>query len=511
MSCARARAVDLAAFSVERDAAEWAEFRDHYPRCSDCSREVARWSKLAAVLQNPGPEVGSGHPPEEQLLAYQTQPSELEPAQRSLIESHLAGCGACRSELAVLRSFDFDQLELPVRASREASSACSRVVDAINALAQSLFGAVPRPALALMVLLVFIVPAGFVMWRILLPGGVGAPDGAPIAQVEESAPEARVVEPDGGAKDLQVAEDPSAPSAAEDPVEPGGIHDALDARRLALEEELETQTVAPDLEQLSEAIVAVEERDSQPVVPPVSPQPTLEAPPVPESPDAESPELRAFQIAALIPSTAPLYRADPLLAGGSLEAIRGGTLIRAGAGALPDVRALGPEHVGATVEPSPTLYWFLGGASDVPLEITLGDAEAVEPLLELRIEPPVRAGLHALRLDERGVRLAPGVIYDWFVTLVPDPEHRDADVISGAAIRRAPAGADFAARLEAAAPAEKAHVLAAFGYWYDAFDVLSGWIEAEPDADVLRRHRTVLLEQVGLPRVAQELASTEAD
>jgi hypothetical protein len=415
---------------------------------------VAQWSKLTAVLQNPGPEAESGHPPEEQLLAYQAHPSELESVQRSAIETHLSGCGACRSELAVLRGFDFAQLEVPKSAPAEAPPVWTRLVDAIVPLAESLFGAVPRPALALALLLVFLVPASFVMWRALTPSSGDTQGRVPIAQVEESLPEAPIGEPGRAAGELRIAEDRAAPSLVEEPLEPGPMQKAPDAGRLALQEDPEAPSVVRPVQDLPEAIVAVDEPSRQPVAPPALPQSIPEAVPAPELPGIEAPELRSFQIAALIPPAAPLYQADPLLAGGSLETVRGSTLIRAGAGALPSIRALGPEHVGATIESSPTLYWFLDGASDVPVEITLGDADAVEPLLELRIEPPVRAGLHPLRLAEQGVALAPGVTYDWFVTLVPDSERRDADVLSGAAVRRAPSGAELAARLEAAGPAE---------------------------------------------------------
>jgi hypothetical protein len=212
-----------------------------------------------------------------------------------------------------------------------------------------------------------------------------------------------------------------------------------------------------------------------------------------------------------VPAEPPVYRPSAELAGGSLESRRSAPVIRAGAGSgLPEIRALGPEHVGATTRAAPTLYWFLSGASPVPVEITLTAENAAEPLLELRLEPPVAAGLHALRLDRRGARLEPGGTYRWFVALVPDAANRDADLVSAAAVRRAVAAGALDEHLANAPAAERAHVLAAAGYWYDAFDTLTGWIQSEPGSERLREHRAALLEQVGLSGVAG-LLSAPAD
>ena len=251
-------------------------------------------------------------------------------------------------------------------------------------------------------------------------------------------------------------------------------------------------------------------QESPPEIPPVAkvkeraPVPT---PAPPEAPPAEAP----VQIAALRPAEAPVYRPDAALAGGSLASERSAPMIRAGvASGLPEIRALGPEHVGATTSAAPSLYWFLSGASSVPVEIRLTSERASEPLLQLRVEPPIGAGLHALRLERRGVALEPGATYRWFVALVPDPAHRDSDLVSGAAVRRTVAAGPLTEQLAAAGPAERAHVLAAAGYWYDAFDTLTGWIQVEPAAEHLREHRAALLEQVNLAGVAGLLSAPAA-
>ena len=218
-----------------------------------------------------------------------------------------------------------------------------------------------------------------------------------------------------------------------------------------------------------------------------------------------SPPEPALPISALVPAEAPVYRPVAELAGGSLASVRSAPVIRAGvASSLPEIRALGPEHVGATAAAAPTLYWFLSGESSVPVEITLTSERAAGPLLALRMEPPVGAGLHALRLPRRGVRLEPGVTHRWSVALVPDGANRASDLVSGAAVRRA---GDAGETLAAAPPEARAHALAAAGYWYDAFETLTAWIQTEPAAQRLLEHRAALLEQVGLAGVAGLLSA----
>jgi hypothetical protein len=131
--------------------------------------------------------------------------------------------------------------------------------------------------------------------------------------------------------------------------------------------------------------------------------------------------------------------------------------------------------------------------------VTVVDPNGVEPLLETTLPGPLAAGIHAVPLAKYGVRLAPGVEYPWFVALVADPARRARDVVSGASIRNAPAAAEVAA----APTAQLAHAYAEAGLWYDAFDQLSVWLEAEPDAKVLHAHRAALLEQVGLDEAAR--------
>jgi hypothetical protein len=247
---------------------------------------------------------------------------------------------------------------------------------------------------------------------------------------------------------------------------------------------------------------AAEVEERTPASEAAPPETAGELPNAPEESEA-APAAEPIEVAALVPAEPPVYRPDAALAGGSLASVRSAPMIGAGvASELPEIRALGPEHVGATTSATPTLYWFLSGASSVPVAITLRSERAAEPLFELRLEPPIGAGLQALRLAPPGASLEPGVVHRWYVALMPEPANREADLVSGAAVLRTQPAGSLAEQLAAAPPAERAYLLAAAGYWYDAFDAITRRIQAEPGDERLREHRAALLEQVGLAGVA---------
>ena len=157
----------------------------------------------------------------------------------------------------------------------------------------------------------------------------------------------------------------------------------------------------------------------------------------------------------------------------------------------------------SNVSENPTLYWFVSDTVTHPLELTVVDERATEPVVEVTLTPPVERGIHALSLRERGVRLEPGVTYQWFVALVVDPEQRSSDIIAGGELQRVSASATLRARLRQASAESTPAVLAEEGIWYDALGVVSAQIDRHPQSAALREHRAAMLEQVGLDEVAR--------
>ena len=110
MSCEKAKEIDLAAYLVDPDLPEWAEFREHYPTCPDCAEEVAAWNRVEASLRSAGDPQQEAHPAVELLARFEDDPRSLSPAEWRRVDTHTRECRQCADELAALRDFDLVQI-----------------------------------------------------------------------------------------------------------------------------------------------------------------------------------------------------------------------------------------------------------------------------------------------------------------------------------------------------------------------------------------------------------------
>lgn len=195
----------------------------------------------------------------------------------------------------------------------------------------------------------------------------------------------------------------------------------------------------------------------------------------------------------------PVYK--PPLRGAPGGRVGGGT--RGSGREVFVLSVLAPDHSGLTITDQPSLYWFISSVTSSPVEVTVMDPRATEPVLETRIPPPVQPGVHRLRLADHGVRLSPGVPYRWYVAVVLDSGRRSKDVLAGGAIERVELPEGLDAKLARASKAEMPFLYAEAGLWYEALTAISELIEAAPHDAVLRRQRASLLAQVGLPEIRE--------
>ena len=173
-----------------------------------------------------------------------------------------------------------------------------------------------------------------------------------------------------------------------------------------------------------------------------------------------------------------------------------------GPGTPPTLSALAPDHTGLTIQEQPSLYWYLSKPTTYPVEFTIIDDRAIQPLIERRLSGSLQPGMQRVRLAEYGLRLSVGVLYRWSVALVVDPDNRSRDVIAGGAIERITPPTELRAKLARAGKTRAPYLYAEAGLWYDALAAISDLIDAAPNDQVLRQERASLLEQVGLPQIA---------
>jgi hypothetical protein len=447
----------VAAFLVDPRSPEMADFSAHYPTCRDCARAVAGWSRFEEALQSLGAD-DTRHPEASELLAFERRGGALDAQRREAVATHVAGCGACRSELAALRGFDFAAL----RSSPHGSApAAPHRASPSPRRRQRLLAAAAVAALALLSL------------PLLLGEEDVEPGEAPA--VAQREPTERTPAPAVALHEETPPDSLPAPAVPQ-PAEPAPSLAEGPAPALAEKPAPAASRAEPD---------AAPDREASGIA--SEPAPAL-AEPVP----VEAP----FVVAMVFP-TVPLSYAAPGPGDPALLALRQATVVRGSEGPVARIQALAPTHVGLTTQASPTLYWTSSRDTNLRVELVLTDEQAEEPLVDRALEGAAR-GTHALSLTDLGVALQPGVTYRWYASLVPDPADRSSEVVSGGAVRRVVPGAALEAALSESEPGRRAHAQAEAGLFYDSLETLSRWVVAFPEAPEPRRYRDALLEAVEL-------------
>ncbi|HEV2334626.1 MAG TPA: DUF928 domain-containing protein [Stellaceae bacterium] len=159
---------------------------------------------------------------------------------------------------------------------------------------------------------------------------------------------------------------------------------------------------------------------------------------------------------------------------------------------LPEIELLAPaDHGGVTGTATPTLFYFVSRPVSWPTQFTISAPMQPQPVLETTISSPAAAGIYALRLADYRVRLHPGTIYTWSVSIILEPRAWSRNIVASGTIVFDPA-VDTRAAL-ALPPVRRADFFAGAGLWYDA-------VAAAAEAQSLDRHAAIdaLIKQVGL-------------
>jgi hypothetical protein len=166
---------------------------------------------------------------------------------------------------------------------------------------------------------------------------------------------------------------------------------------------------------------------------------------------------------------------------------------------LPTIDLLAPDgHTGLTANPTPTLYFFVSQPITWPTQFTISTPAQTRPILEVDIPAPREAGVYSLRTGDYHVRLDPGVLYTWSVSVILNPKARSRDIVASASLIRAVPDPAIEAALRTAAPNHRAGLLAQAGLWYDA-------VAAATDISALDHHAALdmLMNEVGLVEPAK--------
>jgi len=161
------------------------------------------------------------------------------------------------------------------------------------------------------------------------------------------------------------------------------------------------------------------------------------------------------------------------------------------------------EQTGFTSSPQPCLYWYISSSFQGPMEFKLNEPRVSKPILSVTLTGSEAEGIYGIKLKDYNVKLKPDIEYEWFITIITDPEERSGDIYASATIKYVKPPNDLNSKFNEASLSKRYSVFAKNGYWYDSISSISQQIEQSATSKKLRLHRAALLKQVNLPKAAR--------
>lgn len=171
--------------------------------------------------------------------------------------------------------------------------------------------------------------------------------------------------------------------------------------------------------------------------------------------------------------------------------------------------ALVPDHLGLTINPQPTLFWYISKPAPYPLILTLNEDTRAKPILETRLGDSPKAGIYSVPLKAFDITLEMDIEYQWFVSLTMDPNSQSKDLVAGGRVKRIVPGEELRQKLKDAQPEHMTTIYSQEGLWYDALASISNLCETSPKDNHYCAGRKELLEQVDLSLGLLEIAQAE--
>ena len=114
------------------------------------------------------------------------------------------------------------------------------------------------------------------------------------------------------------------------------------------------------------------------------------------------------------------------------------------------------------------------------------------------IPAPKEAGIYALRTADYNIRLEPGVVYTWSVSVILDPKAWSRNIVASAPLLRVAPDPGLETQLASSTTSPRAALFAQAGLWYDA-------VAAAAEMEAFDRHAALdaLMNEVGLVEPAR--------
>src|SRR5215472_1024977 len=136
---------------------------------------------------------------------------------------------------------------------------------------------------------------------------------------------------------------------------------------------------------------------------------------------------------------------------------------------LPTIDIIAPDgHSGLTASTAPTLYFYVSRRVTDPTRLTISAPGQPAPVIETNIPSPQAAGIYAIRLGDYRVRLDPGVVYTWSISIIRNPNAPSRDIVASASLVRVQLDPNLDAAVRTVPASHRAGLFANAGLWYDA-------------------------------------------
>ena len=164
---------------------------------------------------------------------------------------------------------------------------------------------------------------------------------------------------------------------------------------------------------------------------------------------------------------------------------------------------------GLTASVRPTLLVYVPKTAARSAEFTLIGASSrnqreSEEIVRTTVRLSGEAGIVALKLPESAPALMVGKDYQWYVSLICNPEDRTDDIVVSAWVSRTQPNATLVRNLERAKPHDRPALYSASSYWYDTVATLVELRQSNPKDSKLQSDWTQLLQSVGLKDMADK-------
>lgn len=161
------------------------------------------------------------------------------------------------------------------------------------------------------------------------------------------------------------------------------------------------------------------------------------------------------------------------------------------------------NSLGLTVSEHPEFFVYIPQTSATEAQFTLMDQEnnkVYQTNLPLSEEP----GIVSVSLPEDLPPLEVGKNYNWFFTVLCDPEDQSQNLVVGGWTQRRELEADLAAKLEKASrPGDRSFIYAQNGIWHDSLSILAEEIRNSNRNTLAMVQWKLLLESAGLDKVTE--------